>query len=464
MRTVPSPIHRLHVVDPGIDTRGANSKTEGHYQEQQYQGSKKEKTLYEVLRSHPTASRNEIRRQFAVLARETHPDALTSGEGNAAFTEVSHAWNVLGNEKERRRYDRSLQAAEIKENVEKLAFQVGKTTGPAARKIFEDVALPFMKRTTATTMATFTAVASDISKSNSSGVDLVGHAVNAGLKAGVAASQILDAEELQAKGEELEKRAKKEVEKAMSVQEKLAAVMDQRLSLALRTPKSNITSSEALRILDSFNTVDSVSIGDMVRMRRTIQRGIESLETAETDYYEKAGVQQLAFKDITEYKQSLGKAEIAAAKATEAEAEAIRVLEACRKRVAETTHELDELNRVKSGKQNNYKKAILDAQKASTSLGRRQEKVRKALKEKREALREQKMAKSEKLEPDLCDGLKEADLEALQRKEQKLLSECTRVESQASRLQSRAKKLLTRAEEIRQIRKQQKRQMNGQSM
>ncbi len=76
-------------------------------------------TLYDVLLCSPGASRDELKRSYLSLAKTYHPDALLqSGVANdykteRRFTEIAHAWKVLGDPTSRRRYDRELQAKGI---------------------------------------------------------------------------------------------------------------------------------------------------------------------------------------------------------------------------------------------------------------------------------------------------------------------------------------------------------------
>jgi hypothetical protein len=93
----------------------------------------KTKSLYDVLDCPPDATREQLKRSYLSLARETHPDAIwqksgmivtvdTNEEENSIvvedkskttvhkFTEISQAWKILGDPSSRRRYDRELQA------------------------------------------------------------------------------------------------------------------------------------------------------------------------------------------------------------------------------------------------------------------------------------------------------------------------------------------------------------------
>jgi len=95
------------------------------------------KTLYDILGASRDASTAELRRRYLMLAKMKHPDAINaagasedhSGSDRAGtnqqqqddmvdFTQIAAAWSVLSNEKERRKYDRTLQRQELANNFE----------------------------------------------------------------------------------------------------------------------------------------------------------------------------------------------------------------------------------------------------------------------------------------------------------------------------------------------------------
>jgi hypothetical protein len=65
-------------------------------------------TAYETLGVDPTASQDELRRAYRLMARRTHPDL---GGSTLEFRAVQVAWEKVGDEESRRDYDRSLGAA-----------------------------------------------------------------------------------------------------------------------------------------------------------------------------------------------------------------------------------------------------------------------------------------------------------------------------------------------------------------
>ena len=67
----------------------------------------KEKYLYSVLGVSKTASQDDIQKAYRRLAKESHPD-LHPGDRAAEdkFKSVSAAYDILGDEEKRKRYDR----------------------------------------------------------------------------------------------------------------------------------------------------------------------------------------------------------------------------------------------------------------------------------------------------------------------------------------------------------------------
>ena len=99
--------------------------------------------------------------QYVLLAKQTHPDAqigrtpeqIAAMEADPlipSFHEVSEAWKTLSDEKERKRYDRSLKADEFVESAEKWAATISESTGSILSKTWQSQLSPFIKRTVST--------------------------------------------------------------------------------------------------------------------------------------------------------------------------------------------------------------------------------------------------------------------------------------------------------------------------
>jgi hypothetical protein len=175
------------------------------------------KTLYEVLDASPTATRAELKKKYVEMAKLSHPDAQIGMDGlidAPDFGEVAAAWRVLGNSKSRKRYDRELQYKEWAEFASNFANEKMEEAVPAVARIMDNLALPFLRRTAATTVAV-SQVVSSIAKtvdSSSRGkaqnenknsiTDAFMNAVRAGQKAGRA----IDTLELNEKSVQLSQR------------------------------------------------------------------------------------------------------------------------------------------------------------------------------------------------------------------------------------------------------------------
>lgn len=68
-----------------------------------------QKSHYEILGVAPTASKADLKKQFYVLSKETHPDMNPNNpHANERFAEISEAYAVLGNPEKRTKYDRDV--------------------------------------------------------------------------------------------------------------------------------------------------------------------------------------------------------------------------------------------------------------------------------------------------------------------------------------------------------------------
>ncbi|XP_054016573.1 uncharacterized protein LOC128896982 [Hylaeus anthracinus] len=70
--------------------------------------STKSKTHYDTLNVSPNATHNEIKSSYFKLTVKYHPDKNKSASAKVLFQEVSEAYEVLGNHKLRKQYDRTM--------------------------------------------------------------------------------------------------------------------------------------------------------------------------------------------------------------------------------------------------------------------------------------------------------------------------------------------------------------------
>lgn len=232
------------------------------------------------------------------------------------------------------------------------------------------------------------------------------------------------------------------------------------MHLALRTPNSSLSSSDALKLLDGLNTKDSLSLMDMVRLKHTIVYQIGKLEEVEAEYSFKSGRQQKSAQQFAQLTDSLRRAEHDAKIAVEEEVAARKALELAMTRTALAKQFMKNVSHLRQLEEMALQRTTTDVDRISPILARRQEKVRKALRAKEEAIKIKKarrrserkiLAKADDDEDFLLSsiqGLGLADLEELAKQEILLTTESTRLDELASRLLSRAAKLRARADGI----------------
>lgn len=72
---------------------------------------------YDILKVSPQASKAEIKSAYRRLARKLHPDSKTGSEETALkFAEIAEAWEILGNSKERAKYDQRILQQQFNSN------------------------------------------------------------------------------------------------------------------------------------------------------------------------------------------------------------------------------------------------------------------------------------------------------------------------------------------------------------
>ena len=168
--------HRLHSTN-GDDNDATSESNRGNEEStssssetsttSQSSSPSKLKDLYGILDADPTMTKSQIKQRYLSLSKRSHPDSAAY-DSTLSFNEISAAYRTLSDDKSRKRYDRQVAAEEFKGDVVAYASEVAKEYGPVARKLYDEWALPWIKRTTAGTVA-------GLSVLGSGGVDIDGN-------------------------------------------------------------------------------------------------------------------------------------------------------------------------------------------------------------------------------------------------------------------------------------------------
>lgn len=420
-----------------------------------------EENLYEVLGVASDATKAEMRQKYVTLARSTHPDALIGKDNDiiedaaAEFSKVARAYELLSDKKERKRYDRSLVAKDFTKNVEKAATAASETVGPRMREVLDNFAVPFLKRTTATTVAGVSAAVDSLSEG--SGLDF-GSAVSSAFKAGKRVNKLLDGEVLRDKSVELKIEAKEEVEMASDIGDKITNVTQTRLALSLRTKNSELSSTDALELLSRLNsTEESMTMIDRLILKNTVLEEINELEKTETEYYKSVAYQGEAVKQFRNEQTALKNMALEVKSAMDDEIAAREALENAQKRGHAARHKVHDLRKTFAKVRSVEQKATQEVEAASIILAKRQEKVRKALVKKEERMTANctlvetdengTMAETLSIQENNCTVALE-EIKALSKEERSLEAERSRREERALKLLLRAETLQAQADEI----------------
>ncbi|CAB9497899.1 DnaJ (Hsp40) homolog, subfamily C, member 24 [Seminavis robusta] len=212
--------------------------------------------LYEILGASPKDSDVEIKRKWQSLARKLHPDAnvglvsdqtdilgnnlVASGTGRSRFeykyelSDVNAAWGVLSDPKERRKYDRALQAQELADTFEILLDAGIKT------------AIPFLRKTANTTMAaakTGASIYSDVSKQSQQAM----------LDASKRMSTEMAIYDLEQEHREIHKKSLSAKSKIEKLQSQLQSQSNKQAPV-LHNLEMPLSAAEANKLLNKFNT------------------------------------------------------------------------------------------------------------------------------------------------------------------------------------------------------------------
>lgn len=307
-----------------------------------------EQSLYDILGASPTDSHDALRLRYTEMAKQTHPDAISSqlvtqqGSPAAQFSDVAAAWQILSDPKERLRYDRQLRAKEFTSTVESLLDVSMKT------------AIPFLRKTASTTVA-----AAEVTGKNMHDM---------GTRMGKAKTIF----EMENRKRDLEQQATREKKKAKQLQIQLERLPSTKLDV-LTNPSAELNSVKAVRVLDGFAVKD----------KRVAKREIESLKQMERDYGNKEK-QAVSMESLVQTAQNRVEDALAAEQA------ALQRLEQAKKDVEQAKRDIDASRKNTQDATQRKTTALAALSKTAAQLDQRTEKVRTALRRTEEESLDQK--------------------------------------------------------------------------
>ena len=474
-----------HADEPPEDSSQQQQQQQQQQQLQEQTKPNNKRTLYQVLGAEPTATRDELKQNYVQLAKQSHPDALRNNNNDndnndnnnnnnhtdLDFSEIAAAWRILSDDMQRKRYDRSLQAERLSVDIAAWATEAAKPAADLSVQVLERVAIPFFRRTTATTLASLQAAAQKLAETkkrqeqqehnsktsnnnNNSNHQSLGQTVQAAMAAARRAGRAVDKMEMMEKSQELEQRALEQYKQAVETQNELKDVVDQRLLLSLHTHRSGLTTNEAFLILEDFNrtVADSLTVLQRAMLRHTVEEEIRELQHAEDAF---CRVQQVDSQAQEEYREIVRTRLVAsdALEQAEQEEEAARIaLQQAQQRVWERRSAMDTASREFVQIEARANKSSYDVERLSAVVENQSEKVRQALKHKeREVLRAQGLDVS-MATPDVVSAEEVEErtkqMDMLRKQEQILKDKCDKIEVKAARLISRSNQIKASVENM----------------
>jgi hypothetical protein len=218
----------------------------------------------------------------------------------------------------------------------------------------------------------------------------------------------------------------------------LDSVKEQRLFATLQSEDLALSASDAKEVLARLDIADTVSIVDRAMLRNSIEREIDSLSATESQFTEKLNVYEEADRQWNDLltKEELAKQRLSVSKNTEIDAR--KALDEAQKDVVTAKEDLVRMSNELRTVEQQVKKNAQDMDRITTTLSRKQERVRNALRKKTELMKGGIR----------IQYLSEEELTALRRREIQLTGESKQIAEIVTNLESRAEALRNRAEKL----------------
>ena len=408
-------------------------------------------TLYEILGARPSDTKEDIKKKYVQLAKLSHPDAIKYN-GNTIevdFNEISTAWSILGDEKKRLRYDRSLKAAQFSEDLADWTIQQARPAADWSAEVLEKVAIPFLSTTFSSTLARFQAAAASFQTQRDQEATKKKWSLTQAMKAAARAGNAIDKIDLLDKAKKLEEAAAKEVQNALQVQQTLKQKALERLRLSIHTLDSQLTSSEARLVLEFMNQAHVENQVPMTRQLTTLQQHMaEEVDILSGIEYEFVQAQQFDQQWQEEYRGTVKErlnAKFAMEQAQREEQAARLAYEQAQQNTIYARERLESISRTLINTSANAKKSSYEVERRSVVAEQQAERVRSMILQSEKALGISAVLDSSSPE----ENQKRLETLATLRQEERVLTEQEKkMEVRAARFISRANKLRARAEAL----------------
>ena len=219
---------------------------------------------------------------------------------------------------------------------------------------------------------------------------------------------------------------------------------EQRLFATLQSSEFALSSSEAEEVWEKLNGEDTVSfVNRASKLKTTIEKEIQSLQNTETQFTEKLD----SYTEIDRQwnvwltKQEEAKKNLMDKKNKEIEAR--MALDIAQQMAVEAKDDMVNVSNALRGVEQEVRKSAQEMDRVSTTLSRKQERVRNALRRKTELMKGGIQV----------EYITEKEVMLLRRKEIQLLGESKQITNMVARLQARADKLKKRADALEQWKK-----------
>ena len=235
-----------------------------------------------------------------------------------------------------------------------------------------------------------------------------------------------------------------EEKKAQTIYDELHSVKEKRLFSSLQSDEYEpLTSCEAAEVLEKLSSNDTVSFVHRSAKKDKIEKEIASLRTTEQHFTKKLESYTEIDKEWNQWLTKQEDAKKTLDRNKQKEFEARQALDTAEKNVYKASTDVLAVTNKLRGVEQEVRRSAQEMDRVSTTLSRKQEKVRNALRRKTELMKGGITVQYVTAE----------EVKMLRRKETQLMGESKQIATMVAKLQSRADLLKQRAEALEQLKK-----------